>query len=66
MMTKTLTHALRLTPLALILLLGGCGMKGPLQHPAPPPPPPVDSTLVAPPTVAPTAPAAPVAPASHP
>lgn len=32
----------------LITLLGGCGMKGPLRHPAPPP---ADAQLAAPPSV---------------
>lgn len=43
---------------ALMLILGGCGMKGPLKAPAPPP---ADATLTAPPTVAPAA-----TPAAHP
>ncbi|WP_323018902.1 hypothetical protein [Castellaniella sp.] len=36
----------------LALLLGGCGMKGPLKPATPPPP--ADAALVAPPTVTPT------------
>lgn len=57
-MTRTSPRqALRLACASLILLLAGCGMKGPLRHPAPPPPPPANAELVAPPTVAPTTPA---------
>jgi len=47
-----LSLATRLLFLACVLLIGGCGMKGPLRHPAPPPP--VDAKLATPPTVTPT------------
>lgn len=47
-----LSQAVRLTAASLVLLLAGCGMKGPLRHPEPPPPPPANSEM-APPTVAP-------------
>ncbi|MGB6241393.1 MAG: hypothetical protein WBF69_02800 [Castellaniella sp.] len=40
-----------LTVACLALLLGGCGMKGPLTPATPPPA--ADATLVAPPTVTP-------------
>ncbi|HEX7387218.1 MAG TPA: lipoprotein [Castellaniella sp.] len=55
-------HAWRALSLGLVMLLAGCGMKGPLRHPAPPP---VDATLVAPPTVTP-APTADPAPTPRP
>lgn len=47
-----------LAAVALMLVLQGCGMKGPLKAPAPPP---ADATLTAPPTVTPATP-----PAAHP
>ena len=54
-------RAARLITVSVAFLLAGCGMKGPLQHPAPPPP--ADADLATPPTVAP-APSPPAAPAA--
>lgn len=53
-------RAARLVTVSVAFLLAGCGMKGPLQHPAPPP---ADAELATPPTVAP-APSPPAAPAA--
>ncbi|TAN28425.1 MAG: sugar transporter [Castellaniella sp.] len=47
-----LPQAARLTAASLVLLLAGCGMKGPLRHPDPPPPLPASSEMT-PPTVTP-------------
>jgi predicted small lipoprotein YifL len=52
-------RAARLITVSVALLLAGCGMKGPLQHPAPPP---ADAELATPPTVSP-APSPPATPA---
>jgi predicted small lipoprotein YifL len=61
MMTHaSFNRAFRLAVSCLALAVAGCGMKGPLRHPAPPP---ADAGLMAPPTVA---PATRPAPAAHP
>lgn len=57
---SSLSQATRLTAAGIVLLLAGCGLKGPLRHPTPPPPPPASSEMT-PPTVTP-APDNPAAP----